>query len=221
MKYHDQIIKAGDSGSKALGDEFEAAHASIEYMKGKRVQDLVHDAPGVAGLAKAQNALAAREIMKEAGKEMSSAIETMSRNAESFLQNFARVAAGLSSAEKNSAQYKQMELNTLNSINATGGNMTLDTLRGFVSQADGKSGADLDAAIKSIKVDHEQHLNVKFDEKAISEALSKAAKNGLTPESIRKELQDVFKNLGKDGEANLMRIITDAIAKVSSQIGGK
>lgn len=221
MKYHDQIIKAGDSGSKALGDEFEAAHSSIEYMKGKRVQDLVHDAPGIAALTKAQNALAAREIMKEAGKEMSSAIETMSRNAESFLQNFARVAAGLSSQEKNSAQYKQMELNTLNSINANGANMTLDTLRGFVSQAEGKTGSDLDAAIRGIKVDSEQHLNVKFDEKTITDALSKAAKNGLTPESIRKELQDVFKNLGKDGEANLMRIITDAIAKVSSQIGGK
>jgi hypothetical protein len=91
MKYHDQVIKAGASGSKALGDEFEAAHASIEYMKGKKVQDLVHDAPGVKKLVDAQNALAAREIMKEAGKEMSSAIETMSRNAESFLQNFARV----------------------------------------------------------------------------------------------------------------------------------
>ena len=85
-----------------------------------------------------------------------------------------------------------MELNTLNSVNASGGNMTLDTLRGFVSRAEGKTGSELDAAIRSIKVDSEQHLNVKFDEKTITDALSKAAKNGLTPEAIRKELQDVF-----------------------------
>ena len=214
MKYHDQVIKAGASGSKALGDEFEAAHGSVEYMKGKKIQDLVHDAPGVKKFVDAQNALAAREIMKEAGKEMTASINTMAKNVENVMKNLAQT---IGNYQDPTMRQQRMD-SVYDSIRNSGASMERSTFDSMINNAKGLSGKELDQAIK---IDQQQLLKVDFNEKTIKDALDKAAKNGLTPESIRKELQGLFNNLGKEGEANLMRIITDAIAKVGGQIGGK
>ena len=102
---------------------------------------------------------------------------------------------------------------SLQSINANGAQMDMSTLSGLVTQAQ---------AGQEIKVRSEQDLKIKMDEKSITDAVNKAmAKGKLSPEEIRNELQGVFANLGAQGEANLLRIISDAIVKVSSQIGGK
>ena len=209
MKYHDQVIKAGASGAKALGDEFEAAHAAVEYAKGKKVQDLVHDAPGVHKLVMAQNTLAAAEVMKEAAKEFKSSIDMMGKNAERMIRNLADY---LNSNPKMSDDEKGRQMfSTLSNINANGGQMDMSTLKGLVLKAQ--------SSPQDVKVDIEQDLKVKVDHKAITDAINKAmAKGALTPEALRKELQDVFKNLGNDGQVALMQIIEKAVEKVMGQL---
>lgn len=215
MKYHDQIIKAGDSGSKALGDEFEAAHGSVEYMKGKKVQQLVEDNPAMARLMKAQNAMAAREVMKEAGQEMRASIDSMARNIENTMRNLAQT---INNYKDPNMRQQRMD-SVFDSIRATGANM--DRVEFDRMIANGAKAENMEQLAQAISIDAKQDLKINFDEKAITEALNRAAKNGLTPESIRKELQDLFKNMGKDGEAALMKIVQDAIVKVAGQIGSK
>ena len=215
MKYHDQIIKAGDSGSKALGDEFEAAHGSVEYMKGKKVQQLVEENPIFSRLMKSQNAMAAREVMKEASQEMKASIDGMARNIENTMRNLAQT---INNYKDPNMRQQRMD-SVFDSIRATGAN--IDRVKFDEMIAKGSEAKDAKELADAISISAKQDLKINFDEKAITDALNRAAKNGLTPEAIRKELQDLFKNMGKDGEAALMKIVQDAIVKVSGQIGGK
>lgn len=211
MGYVKQFRDAAKSGAKELGDPFEAATGSVEYMRGKKVQDFWHDAPIVGNLVSAQNARGSEEVMKEVAKEFKSSIAMMSRNAENTIKGLAdyfNSNKNLSAEEKSRQMY-----GSLQSINANGAQMDMSTLSGLVAKAQ---------AGQEIKVRSEQDLKIKVDGKSITEAVEKAmAKGKLSPEEIRNELQGVFANLGAQGEANLLRIISDAIAKVSSQIGGK
>ena len=215
MKYHSQIIKAGDAGSKALGDEFEAAHSSVEYMKGKKVQQLVEENPLMASFMKAQNAMGAREVMKEAGQEMKASIDSMARNIESTMRNLAQT---INNYQDPNMRQQRMD-SVYDSIRATGAN--IDRVEFDQMIANGSKAENMEQLAQAISIDAKQDLKINFDEKAITEALNRAAKDGLTPEAIRKELKDLFKNMGKDGEAALMKIVQDAIVKVSGQIGGK
>ena len=216
MKYHSQIIKAGDAGSKALGDEFEAAHGSVEYMKGKKVQQLVEENPVMAKLMKAQNAMGAREVMKEAGQEMKASIDGMARNIENTMRNLAQT---INNYKDPNMRQQRMDA-VFDSIRATGANMDRAQFDHMIMEG-AKVKNDPSQLAQAISIDAKEHLKIDFDTKAITEALNRAAKNGLTPESIRKELKDLFKNMGAEGEAALLKIVQDAVAKVASQMGGK
>lgn len=215
FRYFKQFGDATKSGSKALGDPFEAAAASVEYMKGKKVQDAWHDMPGMKGLVDAQNALGAQEVMKQASKEMASSIDSMARNVESIMRDLAET---INNYQDPNMKQQRMD-SVYDHIRRSGANMDRQTFDDMISSGAGKSGREL---AEAISIDAKQHLNINFDAKSITDALTRAmSKGALTPEALRKELQGLFANLGKDGEAALLKIIQDAIAKVGGQIGGK
>ena len=223
MKYFDQFGKAAGEGAKALGDPFEAAQGSVEYMKGKRRQDLWQGSGVIKGLIDAQNAYGAEVLMKQVVKEAEFSKANIQRTSDAALEN---LIAALNGRNRNSDESRMMINSYLGQINSTGANLTFGELTAkldevFRTKGDGKT-VDLGAIRGQVGFNMETELKVNFDPKAIGDAVEKAMKKGaLTPEAIRKELQGVFADLGAKGEANLLKIIQDAIAKVGSQIGGK
>lgn len=224
FKYFKQFGDATKSGAKALGDPFEAAAGSVEYMKGKAVQDLWQGAAGIKGLIDAQNAFGSRELMKQVVKEAEFSSANIKRTSDAALENLIQALNG---KDRNSERSSMMINSYLERINSTGANLTYGELTAKLDEAFGtKNGAAATINMKDIQgkvgFDLKEELKVDFDTKSIMRAVEEAMKKGaLTPEAIRKELQGVFADLGAKGEANLLKIIQDAIAKVGSQIGGK
>ena len=220
MKYLDQFGKAAGDGAKALGDPFEAAHGSVEYMKGKRTQDLWQGSGAIKSLIDAQNAYGSDLVMKQVVKEAEFTTANIKRTSDAALEN---LIAALNGKNRNSPEATMMINGYLDRINSTGANLTYGELTAKLNEVFGKSNRVNMAEIQGkVGFDLKEELKVDFDAKSISKAVEDAMKKGaLTPEAIRKELQNVFADLGAKGEANILKIIQDAIAKVGSQIGGK
>ena len=202
MGYLDQFAKARETGAKKLGDPFIAAHDSIEYNKGKKVQDKAADV--YKGLIMQQNAAGAREVVKQTVKEAEFMQAKIVTNASYDIQNLAEI---LSKTKDKDEQTKAIE-QYRQRINASGANLTFEGLRNMVM--DGDNVKKIDANVTFTASDFKIDFDPKIIQRAVNEAI---AKGGNDPNKIREAIVEVLQDLGAKGNANMIKIISDLIEK--------
>ena len=194
-KYYDQFDKSAAAGAKILGPQFESAVGSVDYAKTKEKQDL--NEKSAKKDLDAINRNAAFLLSLQATKELGTHMSQMTKEIVRELQNIAnmeKMGVDKSVTDSRKASLLQNMQQQGSSINAQGLKLLMDKVQ-----------MDQKIEFSDLKID--------FDPKKIEKAVMQAMQSASNPDDVRKAIVDELKKVGLDGNANLVKMISDLFEK--------
>ncbi len=206
MSYFSKFGEARDKGAKKLGKEFEASNQARADLKEEKFQDRWRNAPIFKQAADTRDAIAIKKVTERAGEEMQAGMNKLCDIAQSSFKDYAQLLKG---KDLNSTDSQKHIMDLTKYLQSQGSGLQFNEVK---TKLEGAMNGKLDINLETLKI--------AFNPKDIMAAVEAAIKkDGLKPDTITKAIEDVVKGLGVKGEANIMKLIMDALDKTLSKMG--